>query len=163
MTLPPLSLDRSAGALSRQLYDSLRDAILSGQFRVGTRMPSTRALAASLSVSRNTVHMAFEQLILEGLLEGKQGAGTFVAQVPSGIPLGPDRGALPDGGTFSAALAPHEAGIRPATAPTNQGSRGGARWVTTCGSRRDRHAPGGLAAQWDGSRGRVQTSGEGRS
>jgi GntR family transcriptional regulator/MocR family aminotransferase len=90
MTLPPLSLDRSAGALSRQLYDSLRDAILSGQFRVGTRMPSTRALAASLSVSRNTVHMAFEQLILEGLLEGKQGAGTFVAQVPSGIPLGPD-------------------------------------------------------------------------
>ena len=78
MTLPPLSLDRSAGALSRQLYDGLRDAILSGQFRVGTRMPSTRALAASLSVSRNTVHMAYEQLILEGLLEGKQGSGTFV-------------------------------------------------------------------------------------
>ncbi len=89
MTLPPLSLDRPAGALSRQLYDGLRDAILSGQFRVGTRMPSTRALAASLSVSRNTVHMAFEQLILEGLLEGKQGAGTFVADVPSGIPFGP--------------------------------------------------------------------------
>ncbi len=89
MTLPPLSLDRSAGALSRQLYDGLRDAILSGQFRVGTRMPSTRELAASLSVSRNTVHMAFEQLILEGMLEGKQGAGTFVAEVPSGIPFGP--------------------------------------------------------------------------
>ena len=90
MTLPPLSLDRSAGALSRQLYDGLRDAILSGQYRVGTRMPSTRALAASLSVSRNTVHMAFEQLILEGLLEGKQGAGTFVAEVPSGITFGSD-------------------------------------------------------------------------
>ena len=85
MTLPPLSLDRSAGALSRQLYDGLRDAILSGQFRVGTPMPSTRALATSLSVSRNTVHMAFEQLILEGLLEGKQGVGTFVAHMPSGI------------------------------------------------------------------------------
>lgn len=90
MTLPPLSLDRSAGALSRQLYDGLRDAILSGQFRVGTRMPSTRSLAASLGVSRNTVHLAFEQLILEGLLEGKQGAGTFVAEVPSGIPIGSD-------------------------------------------------------------------------
>lgn len=89
MTLPPLSLDRSAGPLARQLYDGLRDAILSGQFRVGTRMPSTRALAASLSVSRNTVHTAFEQLILEGLLEGKQGAGTFVAEMPSGIPIGP--------------------------------------------------------------------------
>ena len=88
MTLPPLSLDRSAGSLSRQLYNGLRDAILSGQFRVGTRMPSTRALAASLRVSRNTVHMAFEQLILEGLLEGKQGVGTFVADVPVGIPGG---------------------------------------------------------------------------
>lgn len=89
MTLPPLSLDRSAGSLSRQLYDGLRDAILSGQFRVGARMPSTRALAASRGVSRNTVHMAFEQLILEGLLEGKQGVGTFVAELPSGIPFGP--------------------------------------------------------------------------
>lgn len=99
MTLPPLSLDRSAGALSRQLYDGLRDAILSGQFRVGTRMPSTRALAASLSVSRNTVHMAFEQLILEGLLQGRQGAGTFVAKVPGGIPLRPsnDRPDRPTG------------------------------------------------------------------
>ena len=89
MTLPPLSMDRSAGALSRQLYDGLRDAILAGQFRAGTRLPSTRALAASLGVSRNTVHTAFEQLILEGLLEGKQGAGTFVAEVPCRIPFGP--------------------------------------------------------------------------
>src|SRR5262249_49340930 len=88
MALPPLSLDRSAGPLSRQLYEGLRDAILSGQFRVGTRMASTRALAASLGVSRNTVHTAFEQLILEGLLEGKPGAGTYVAEMPSGIPVG---------------------------------------------------------------------------
>ncbi len=52
-------------------------------------MASTRALAASLGVSRNTVHMAFEQLILEGLLEGRQGAGTFVAEMPSGAPIRP--------------------------------------------------------------------------
>ena len=90
MALPPLSLDRSAGALSRQLYEGLRDAILSGQFRTGTRMASTRALAASLDVSRNTVHAAFEQLILEGLLVGKQGAGTFVAHMPSGAPIRPN-------------------------------------------------------------------------
>ena len=88
MELPPLSLDRSTGRLSRQLYDGLRGAILAGQFRAGTRLPSTRALAASLGVSRNTVHTAFEQLILEGLLEGKQGAGTYVAEVPSGTPSG---------------------------------------------------------------------------
>ncbi|MCB1694197.1 MAG: PLP-dependent aminotransferase family protein, partial [Pseudomonadales bacterium] len=89
MKLPPLSLDRSAGPLSRQLYEGLRDAILSGQFRVGTQMPSTRALSDSLNVSRNTVHTAFEQLILEGLLEGRQGAGTFVAEMPGGMPIGP--------------------------------------------------------------------------
>lgn len=88
MKLPPLSLDRSAGRLSRQLYEGLRDAILRGQFRAGTRMPSTRVLAASLGVSRNTVHTAFEQLILEGLLDGKQGAGTYVADVPGGTPAG---------------------------------------------------------------------------
>ena len=88
MELPPLSLDRSAGFLSKQLYDGPRDAILAGQFRPGTRVPSTRALAASLGVSRNTVHTAFEQLVLEGLLEGKHGAGTFVADVPSGTPIG---------------------------------------------------------------------------
>ncbi len=94
MVIPPLSLDRTAGSLSRQLYDGLRVAILAGQFRVGTRMPSTRALAASLDVSRNTVHQAFEQLILEGLLEGRQGAGTFVAEMPRGIPIGPGAGEL---------------------------------------------------------------------
>ena len=88
MNLPPLSLDRSTGSLSRQLYNGLRDAILAGQFRAGTRLPSTRALAGSLGVSRNTVHTAFEQLILEGLLEGKQGAGTFVADVSNEAPFG---------------------------------------------------------------------------
>lgn len=88
MNLPPLSLDRSAGSLSRQLYDGLRDAIQAGQFRAGTRLPSTRSLADVLGVSRNTVHTAFEQLILEGLLEGRQGAGTFVADLPSASVLG---------------------------------------------------------------------------
>ena len=95
MVIPPLSLDRTAGSLSRQLYDGLRVAILAGQFRVGTRMPSTRALAAS----RITVHQAFEQLILEGLLEGRQGAGTFVAEMPRGIPIGPGVGPPPSNRT----------------------------------------------------------------
>lgn len=88
MDLPALTLDRTRGRLSRQLYDGLRGAILSGQFRAGTRLPSTRALADSLGVSRNTVHTAFEQLILEGLLTGQQGAGTFVAEVPGDTPHG---------------------------------------------------------------------------
>ncbi|OQW54369.1 MAG: GntR family transcriptional regulator [Proteobacteria bacterium SG_bin9] len=66
--------------LFRQLYDGLAEAIRLGQFPAGSKLPSTRALAQHLRVSRNTVHLAFEQLIAEGYLEGKIGAGTYVAQ-----------------------------------------------------------------------------------
>jgi GntR family transcriptional regulator/MocR family aminotransferase len=45
----------------------------------GTRLPSTRALAAELGVSRTTVVTAFEALLAEGYLEGRVGSGTFVA------------------------------------------------------------------------------------
>ena len=64
--------------LYRQLYNALREAILSGQLKPGSRLPSTRLFAADLAVSRNTVVNAFEQLIAEGYLEGQVGAGTHV-------------------------------------------------------------------------------------
>ncbi len=67
--------------LYRQLYDKLRDAILTRQLMGGTRLPSTRVLAAELNISRNTVMTAFEQLLAEGYLTGKVGAGTYVAHV----------------------------------------------------------------------------------
>ncbi|HNU08519.1 MAG TPA: winged helix-turn-helix domain-containing protein, partial [Pyrinomonadaceae bacterium] len=63
----------------RQIYESVRDAILSGRLTSGTRLPSSRALAAQLGVSRITVVNAFDQLLAEGYLEGRTGAGTFVA------------------------------------------------------------------------------------
>src|SRR5579884_4296830 len=67
--------------LFRQLYACIREAILSGQLEGGTRLPPTRELAEQLHISRNTVINAFEQLIAEGYLEGKVGAGTYVANV----------------------------------------------------------------------------------
>jgi GntR family transcriptional regulator/MocR family aminotransferase len=76
-----LSLDaRSATPLHRQLYGEIRAAVLSGRLSAGARLPSTRALAADLAVSRNTVAGAFDQLLAEGYIEGRPGAGTFVAQ-----------------------------------------------------------------------------------
>ena len=73
-------LDTSATvALHRQVYGRIRTLILSGQVAAGSRLPSTRALAASLNVSRNTVLAAFEQLRGEGYLEGRHGSGTYVA------------------------------------------------------------------------------------
>jgi len=67
--------------LFRQLYARIREAILIGQLEGGTRLPPTRELAEQLHISRNTVINAFEQLIAEGYLEGKVGAGTYVANV----------------------------------------------------------------------------------
>lgn len=65
--------------LHRQLCDRLREAILSGQLPSGTRLPGTRTLATELGVSRNTVVNAFEQLLAEGYVAGKIGAGTYIA------------------------------------------------------------------------------------
>ena len=64
----------------RQLYDYLRGAILSGQLKMGTRLPSTRVLAAELRVSRNTILGAYDQLFAEGYLEAAVGKGTFVTR-----------------------------------------------------------------------------------
>src|ERR1019366_5890784 len=57
-----------------------REAVLGGRLPPGSRLPSTRAFAAELGISRNTVMGAFDQLLAEGYLEGKVGSGTYVAQ-----------------------------------------------------------------------------------
>jgi GntR family transcriptional regulator / MocR family aminotransferase len=66
--------------LYRQLYERMRGAILMGQLTAGTRLPSTRALARELGVARNTVMLAYGQLLAEGYLESKVGYGTVVAR-----------------------------------------------------------------------------------
>lgn len=78
---PFIMLDETEGAapLYRQIYDAIRHSILSGEFAPGRQLRSSRALAAELRVSRITVVSAYEQLFAEGYLEGKTGAGTFVA------------------------------------------------------------------------------------
>lgn len=57
----------------------MRQAILGGQRVAGERLPASRNLARSLGVSRNVVLMAYDQLQAEGYVEGRVGAGTFVA------------------------------------------------------------------------------------
>ena len=73
-------VDRELGiSLQQQIYDGLRNAILTGLLRAGQRVPSTRALAADLGVSRLPVLTAYDQLLHEGYLEGRIGSGTFVS------------------------------------------------------------------------------------
>ncbi|MEA2719295.1 MAG: GntR family transcriptional regulator / MocR family aminotransferase [Candidatus Eremiobacteraeota bacterium] len=74
----------SAVALHRQLATHLRDAVLGGELAGGTRLHASRALAEQLGVSRNTVTQAIDELVSEGYLETRVGAGTYVA---SGLTL----------------------------------------------------------------------------
>ena len=64
--------------LQSQLCASLRRAIRDGVLRPGTRLPSSRALAADLRISRTTAVLAFDQLAAEGVVEMRAGSGAFV-------------------------------------------------------------------------------------
>jgi GntR family transcriptional regulator/MocR family aminotransferase len=76
-----IALDPKASeSLARQIYRVLRDGILGGRLAGGFRLPSTRALATDLGVSRNTVVTAFDQLLAEGYVESRVGRGTRVSQ-----------------------------------------------------------------------------------
>lgn len=75
---PVVALDRRT-PLHRQLYIGYRDAILDGRLTAGQRLPSTRSLAAELGISRMPVVLAFEQLLAEGYIASRVGAGSFVA------------------------------------------------------------------------------------
>ncbi len=70
---------RDHGPLQRQIYASIQRAILDGVVAPGTRLPSSRALADDLGVSRTTTLLAVQQLQAEGYLTGRSGSGTFVA------------------------------------------------------------------------------------
>ena len=82
--VPPVPLDRtSAAPLAVQLADGVRAAAMRGALRPGDRLPSTRALAAELGVSRTVTAAAYDQLLAEGWVRGRTGAGTFVTAAPS--------------------------------------------------------------------------------
>ena len=74
----PLSKNREP--FFRQIYRGLRQAILSGAFPAGERLPSTRDLAEQLGVSRTVVLFAYEQLLAEGFAIGRGGSGTYVPE-----------------------------------------------------------------------------------
>jgi GntR family transcriptional regulator/MocR family aminotransferase len=79
-SLHAFQLDRASDVpLFRQLYLQTRAAILSRALRPGSKLPSTRELAAQLKISRSAVVSAYEQLLAEGYTMGRKGAGTFIS------------------------------------------------------------------------------------
>ncbi len=83
-----LQLDGN-GEMYRQLLRALRRAIADGRLPVGTRLPSTRALAEQLGIARNTVLQAYELLGSEHLVVSKVGSGTYVIRTPRPEPSAP--------------------------------------------------------------------------
>jgi GntR family transcriptional regulator/MocR family aminotransferase len=77
-----LHLDLAGTRVRAALETALRDAVSTGRLGPGSRLPSSRALAADLGIARNTVAEAYGQLVAEGWLTAAQGSGTRVAQRP---------------------------------------------------------------------------------
>jgi GntR family transcriptional regulator/MocR family aminotransferase len=76
----PVTLDRDSRIpLARQLAAGVRDQVVAGALPLGQRLPSTRALASDLGVSRSITEQAYDQLAAEGWLESRHGSGTYVA------------------------------------------------------------------------------------
>lgn len=75
-----LHLEPVGTGLRSGLMEALREAVRSGRLTPGTRLPSSRALAADLGIARNTVADAYAELVAEGWLTARQGSGTRVAQ-----------------------------------------------------------------------------------
>lgn len=74
-----LPVRRGSGTLRAQLERQLREAVRSGRLRPGSALPSTRALAEQLGVSRGVVVEVYDQLAAEGYLVARQGSATRVA------------------------------------------------------------------------------------
>jgi GntR family transcriptional regulator/MocR family aminotransferase len=67
-------------SLSRQIYRSIKESILSGKITEDTKLPSTRELSAELHVARNVVIEGYEQLIAEGYAYSENGSGTYISE-----------------------------------------------------------------------------------
>src|SRR5947209_7551669 len=81
------SLDRSSIVpLYRQIYESLRESILTGTLPESTRLPPERALAERLDVNRSTIVHAYRELAADGLIDQRVGSGSRVAALQRNQP-----------------------------------------------------------------------------
>ena len=80
-----LVLDRGwPQTLVRQLHGRLREMILNRKLKPGTELPSTRSLAGDLSIGRNTVIAAYDQLLTEGYLLNRSNARPVIVDLAAG-------------------------------------------------------------------------------
>ncbi|WP_440068327.1 MocR-like pyridoxine biosynthesis transcription factor PdxR [Streptosporangium sp. OZ121] len=117
-----LVVDRAAGGVAAQIARELREAVRRGRLAAGVRLPASRELARDLGLSRGVVVEAYEQLVAEGFLISRIGAGTVVAPAAGRTAALPVPPAGPDG-----------------PSPTPEGPpRAGSRTAEARGARRER-------------------------
>jgi GntR family transcriptional regulator len=76
-----IRIESSSGVpIMRQIADQIRNHSATGALSPGDRLPSVRQLAKDLAVNQNTILHVYERLTAEGLLERRQGDGTYVSQ-----------------------------------------------------------------------------------
>ncbi|MES5047106.1 PLP-dependent aminotransferase family protein [Rhizobium nepotum] len=83
-----LQFDPSIRNQAQRVHGAFRTAILDGLLPSGTPLPSSRALSQQIGIGRNTIVVAYEHLLSDGLVEARHGSGTFVASV---LPPSQDR------------------------------------------------------------------------
>jgi DNA-binding transcriptional regulator YhcF (GntR family) len=71
-----------------QLVQQVRQAVRMGILDVGDKLPTVKEVVAELAINPNTVLKAYRELEHEGIVEGRQGVGTFVSRRPEGPPPG---------------------------------------------------------------------------
>ncbi len=71
-----------------QIQEQVRHALLTGVLRPGDQLPTVKEVVASLAINPNTVLKAYRELERDGLVEGRQGVGTFARRRPDGPPPG---------------------------------------------------------------------------
>jgi GntR family transcriptional regulator len=71
-----------------QLVQQIKQALRMGILGVGDKLPTVKEVVAEVAINPNTVMKAYWELEHEGLVEGRQGVGTFVARLPAGPPPG---------------------------------------------------------------------------
>ena len=116
--LPMLAVDRKLGQpLHRQIYEAFRSAIVQGRLRPGQQIPSSRVLAVEIAVSRFPVLNAYAQLLAEGYLESRVGAGTVVS---ASLPEQPKMSAAADMRVLAGNRGPRRVANRCSLLPKNE-------------------------------------------
>ncbi|OIK13267.1 hypothetical protein BIV60_14350 [Bacillus sp. MUM 116] len=81
MCLTPFIKKEDLNPIYLQIYQYFREKIENGELSAGTKLPSIRQLSQSTNVSKNTVELAYQQLVAEGYIEGREKKGLFVLKL----------------------------------------------------------------------------------